>query len=112
MQRVAGDSEAIPRRAEMACVWHEGLMPTRDRGTSPFLTQALQGVLLLAAFISLLTIPAPCWLPPEIARDYCLQSFAAMSWLWLLLAPAVTLLIWLAERYAKRRRPSGLRSRR
>jgi len=65
---------------------------------------ALTGFLILLILVSLLVLPLHLWLPAEQALQYCRQSIAAMSMLWISLVPLIALCIWAAHHYQMIRR--------
>ena len=79
--------------------WQQLPVATTAPGAMPILTEMLKGFLILLIFTSLLTLPLGYWVPADVALSYCLQSIVAMGWLWIALAPLVTLLVWITERY-------------
>ena len=72
-------------------------------------TLALKGSLILFIFVSLLVLPLRFWLPAEEALQYCRLSIAAMTMLWIVLVPVITLCAWIAQQYTSIRRKHHLR---
>jgi len=65
----------------------------------------MKGFLVVLILVSLLFLPMELWFAPDEVLLYCKSTIAVMTWLWIIIAPLLLLVLGLGSRLLVTSRP-------